>query len=66
MGWVYNSDAKVLASNVQGPGFDPQHYITQAWWHMLVFSTLRRYSQEDQKFKVILRYIATLRPAWAT
>lgn len=39
----------------------PQHCIHQAW--VLVF---KGWSQEGQKFKVILDYIASLRLAWAT
>lgn len=31
-----------------------------------VILVLRRYRQEDHKFKVILVYIVSLRPAWAT
>lgn len=43
-------------------GFDsPQHCINQAW--VLV---LKGWRQEDQTFKVILDYIASLRLAWAT
>jgi hypothetical protein len=31
-----------------------------------LITSLRRKELEDQKFKVILSYIASLRPAWAT
>jgi len=39
----------------------PQHRINEAW--VLV---LKGWRQEDQKFKVTLDYIASLRLAWAT
>jgi hypothetical protein len=66
MGWEVTLLLEYLPSMCkEGPGFHPQHYRTQAWWFMLVFSTFRRYSQEEQKFKAILSYIASLRPAWA-
>jgi hypothetical protein len=36
--------------------------INWAWWYMSVIPALKRLRQEDQRFKAILDYIASLRP----
>jgi hypothetical protein len=36
------------------------------WWHTPVIPGFGRWRQEDQEFKIILRYIESSRPAWAT
>lgn len=35
-------------------------YKKPTWWHVLVLPVLKRYRKEDQKFKVILGYEASL------
>ncbi|EGW10217.1 hypothetical protein I79_024515 [Cricetulus griseus] len=41
----------------------PDREVQNAWWCMPSTQETR---QEDQKFKIILGYIASSRPAWAT
>jgi hypothetical protein len=37
-----------------------------AWWFMPLDPALKRLRQEDIKFKVIVGYIVSSRPAWVT
>lgn len=60
-GWGYSSISTVLAWCAQGPSFNPQHYINQAWWHMPAMLALRRLKQEDHRFKIILICIGSFR-----
>lgn len=47
-----------VAARAQSLGLHRQHSLT--------LSTLGRWRQEDAGFKVILSYLASLRPAWVT
>lgn len=44
---------RALVQHVGGPSFYPQHHISQCWC-MPAISALRRWKQEDQKFKAFL------------
>lgn len=39
-----------------GPGFGPQHHIKLSLYCIPLIPTLRKWKQEDQKFKAILSY----------
>lgn len=41
----------VPAEHAGNPGFNPR-----AWWHILEILALEKWSQEEQRFKVILCY----------
>lgn len=64
-GGGYSSVSTVLACCAQGPSFNPQCYINQAWWHKPVMLTLRRLKQEDHRFKIILICIGSFRSVCA-
>jgi hypothetical protein len=46
-------------------GLDPGAR-SSAWWGTPVLPVLGRWRQEEQEFKVILGYIVSSCPAWAT
>lgn len=50
---------------MSSPGLEPQYRKNPAWY-MLLFLALERQKQENQKFKAILSYIKSLKPAWDT
>lgn len=54
-----------LSSIHQALGSSPIH-TNQEWWHTPIISALGRQRQDNQKFKAILGYILSLRPAWTT
>lgn len=46
----------VDACLAQSPGLDPQHHINQTWWVVKpAIPAPKRWKQEGQKFKVILK-----------
>lgn len=56
----------MLAWNAQSPGFNVEYHINEAWQHMPIIPTLRKWRQEDQEFNIIFNYIVTLKSAWNT
>lgn len=56
----------VLAQHEHSSGFNPQDCIQGAQWLTSLTPALIRWGYEDQEFKVVLGYIASLWPAWAT
>lgn len=51
----------------------PLHHVHWMWWQMPVISALRtevnlstqNWGEEDQKFRVNLSYIVSLKPGWS-
>lgn len=64
--WEYSSLRKVLLQHVLNSGLAPQQYINREWWCMPLILVHSSYSQENQKLKVILRYIQNFKPTWGT
>lgn len=56
---IYGTCGRAFAWHAQSPGFHLCHHIKSD----AVVQMLSR--EEEQKFKIILSYIVTLRPAWA-
>lgn len=48
---------------MSSPGLDTQYRKNQAWY-VLLFLALEKWGQENQKFKAVLSYIKSLKPAW--
>lgn len=42
--------------HAQGPGFNPQPFVFQTWWHSLVTLVPGRQKQDDHKFKRVQRH----------
>ena len=51
---AWDSTGIVLTWHAQSLRFDPQDHINQMWQYTPAISVIRRWRQEDQKFKIIL------------
>lgn len=62
----------MLAAHAWIPRFNPQHLVSQAWWHTAVISALKKKrgskkkENGDQMFSVIFSYKASPNPALDT
>lgn len=66
-GQGHGSICRVLTCHSQSPGFSPYYCITWVQWYTSVIPAVQEERRwEDQGFKVILSYIMSLRPTWAT
>lgn len=55
----------VDACLAQSPGLDPQHHINQTWWVVKpAIPAPKRWKQEGQKFKVILKTLRDRDTHW--
>lgn len=48
--------------HAKGARVNLQDHINEEWWYIPIILEQRRYRQEDQRSKVILGYIVSLRP----
>lgn len=61
-GWSHTSVSRAAHLAYTKPGSHLLNSIHQAWRHIPVVPALGRWRQEDEKFKIIFSYIASLRP----
>jgi hypothetical protein len=52
-----SSVGTMLTQYSQNPGFHPQHPINRVWWFTPVIPELRNLRQEDEGFKVTLKWL---------
>lgn len=66
--WINVIKIKIVPAGIWGSliNLQKQEWWRQVYWCTPVILALERWSQEEQEGKIILGYILTLRPAWAS